>query len=224
MKFRKLSLNLVEDVKLRAIVEVFGEYVLPFIDKAFGKAPLSQGRCIISSMIVMDALLELGYSSAIELPVQVIAVNQKAIDGRKYINENQDLAKEDLDAYALKANEDGAHIVDCGNPMDKQQPGKWAGHLVTLVDGYLIDLTLGQTARPEKCIYTSAVAVPVYDNVDLEVKGSLISRVGQKGRLEVVWLSQPESLKYQQSPNYNPTRRHKIVKKLMVKMRERKII
>ena len=47
------------------------------------------------------------------------------------------------------SNGEELHSLGVGTPMDHQVlPGKWAGHLVTTVDGFLIDTTLAPWKRP----------------------------------------------------------------------------
>ena len=104
--------------------------VITGIHDEFAKQPwikhkdISKESCVLCALTVRDFLHRIGFKSASLASVTVI----------------------------IKARRNGEelHSLGVGTPMDHEVlPGKWAGHLVTTVDGYLIDTTLAPWKRPQ---------------------------------------------------------------------------
>ena len=103
--------------------------VLTTIHDEFAKQPwvkhkdISKESCALCSLTVRDFLQRIGFKDA---RVRSVTAIMKA-----------------------RRNGEEIHSLGVGTPMDREVlPGKWAGHLVTTVDGYLIDTTLGPWKRP----------------------------------------------------------------------------
>jgi len=84
----------------------------------------SKESCVLCALTVRDFLQRIGFASA---RVQSVTAIVKAF-----------------------RNGEELHSLGVGTPMDREVlPGKWAGHLVTTVDGFLIDTTLTPWKRPQ---------------------------------------------------------------------------
>jgi len=83
----------------------------------------SKESCVLCALTVRDFLQRIGFKDA---QVRSVTVIIKARKGGEEI-----------------------HSLGVGTPQDREViPGKWAGHLVTTVGGFLIDTTLAPWKRP----------------------------------------------------------------------------
>jgi len=97
----------------------------------------TKGQCILCSLTVRDFLQDIGFKGARVQPVAfVVRTDTKA--GKTL------------------------HSLGIGVPQDQRQlKGKWNGHLVVIVDDWLIDTTLYQAQRPQWPALPGMMAIPL---------------------------------------------------------------
>lgn len=115
---RKLPGKLAKAIAV--ITTIHDEYAIqPWI----AHADKSKELCVLCALTVRDFLQRIGFKNARVQSVTAI----------------------------IKAHKDGEeiHSLGVGTPLDREViHGKWAGHLITTVDGFLIDTTLAPWKRP----------------------------------------------------------------------------
>jgi hypothetical protein len=104
--------------------------VITTIHDEYAKQPwvkhkdISKESCVLCSLTIRDFLQRIGFKDARVRSVTLI--------------------------IKAKRGDEELHSLGIGTPHDRRvMPGKWAGHLVTTVDGFLIDATLAPSKRPQ---------------------------------------------------------------------------
>jgi hypothetical protein len=101
----------------------------------------SPDSCIVSTAVAIDVLAMFGFLAQ-PLPVQIALFNEPYA---KRILAGQSPLEKDLVRWGQ---EDGSYSVGLGYGHGDPTPGKWAGHLVALVENqYLVDLSIDQASR-----------------------------------------------------------------------------
>jgi hypothetical protein len=99
---------------------------------------ISKESCVLCALTVRDFLHRIGFKDA---RVRSVCAIIKA-----------------------KRGEEELHSLGIGTPHDRRVlPGKWAGHLVTTVDGFLIDTTLAPWKRPQWPDLSDMVVLEMFD-------------------------------------------------------------
>lgn len=212
--------NLIAPVRLRLAVDILAATLRPAINAIHGVDPLGLGRCIMVSLAARDLLRAVGYAQARAAPCSVVAENAAAqVWARRAADcsdiERARLAREYRDAH-------GAHTVWIGQSDDPAGQIGWPGHLVTLVDGYLVDLTLDQAARPHKHLPLVPMAVPLAAprEVIRAQSGDLLARMREEvcGAM-VSWYAAPENTGYLGTRAALSSRRRPVVESLVAVLR-----
>jgi hypothetical protein len=116
-------------------------------------APFGADCCILATKIALEVL---EYYKVPAKPLTVRAkINNEAMEQR-IVKEGR-LPKDTAEITAW-GKEDGSYNIGLGYGESKE---KWAGHLVVVAEGKLLDLTLGQVYRPEWKIRLEPILVPV---------------------------------------------------------------
>lgn len=149
--------NAIPAGRLHNIVELLAEHTLPLVESVYAPEKPGRGRCVLISHIVRDVLRRLGYPDAACLPCIVEAHNALSVE---YLQKSKDLPLNEQTSLAEEYKRLGGHILIIGDPTDSVGDGGWAGHLVTSVDGHLIDLSIAQFSRPQKQLDIGPVAIP----------------------------------------------------------------
>lgn len=209
--------NGVVDPALRRDIDLLGRHMLRYLAKAFGVESTSRGRCILGAMIVRDVLLARGFEAS-ELSVSLHVANRRGLGVLKHLSANPELSAEEKEQFSLSEKGKGAYIVQCGLPsIPPLTSDSWSGHLVTIVEGQLIDLTAAQTARPERGIRIGPLACPLR-SVEPINDGDVIAALEGLDGTVVEWAAHPENVGYQCAKDYDLDRRRKIVDKLLKKL------
>lgn len=156
----------------------------------------SKDSCVLCALTVRDFL------RAINLPAHVTPV-----------------------ALVMWANEHGAqlHSLGVGAPHDRQViPGRWAGHLVTTVQGWLIDCVLYQSHRPQWEQLPGMMALkvlkrdqrftlPIYP--DHPVIAGMSARDPERATYEfaMTWLDRPENRSWREGPDARDSERRGVI-------------
>jgi len=118
--------------------------VITTIHDEYAKLPwlrhpdVSKESCVMCALTVRDFLQRIGFKDARVRSVTMI--------------------------IKAKRGEEELHSLGIGTPMDRKvAPGKWAGHLVTTVDDFLIDTTLAPSKRPQWPDLTDIVAMQMFE-------------------------------------------------------------
>lgn len=124
----------------------------------------------------------------------------------------------DGDAYAERGMVPGGRggaLEPGGSLSEPYRRSGWAGHLVTVGDGWLLDLTAGQFARPDRGIVVEdAIAGPLEEasagvEVDLDEGGILVYR----------W--RPEAARWRRTPAWRQDVRRELVELMVERIRVR---
>jgi len=135
----------------------------------------SKGACVLSSLAVRDFLFKIGFRSAEVVPV----------------------------VFVIRAFKDGdlLHSLGIGDPSgkDKDLPGRWSGHMITRLphEGFLLDTTLYQAARPQWPELPGMVLAPLAYVVEpvfgLDVIAGFHKKTDDARHLDGLWLEQPKN-------------------------------
>ncbi len=167
-------------------------------------------NCVLASLILRDVLVECGYEAEVT-PCFVRVSNALA---RECIEKCHGLPQDEADKIALEYSEKGGYYIEIGPPHDHRVlPGRWAGHLVVTVAGYMIDLTLGQATRKKRGLTLGPVALPLIDS-----EYALTHMQSGNGEWLASWVKNPRNLGYLGGPDTMPQRRIKIVRKMLRKI------
>lgn len=157
----------------------------------------TKDSCILTALVVRDVLLEIGFHDAQVLPVTFIV---RATDARGM----------------------PLHSLAVGESFNKDAPGRWVGHLVTVMrhTGWLIDPTLEQARRPQWPMLTAQAAVPLRTPVRLRKQTRPIAGFaledGATGRkVEATWLAMSGRGDWQNAPDSIASRRGPVVRALV---------
>ena len=108
-----------------------------------------RARCVNSTWVCLEIMRRYGLVSARALSVEFAVMNRRCVEeiealGRMPTNE---------EALEWLANR-GVHMVqiDTGNVLATTDPNAWPGHVVAIVQGWLVDSAISQVSRPEKQI------------------------------------------------------------------------
>jgi len=137
---------------------------------------------------------------------------------RKYVDENRSLPEKELIDYAESQKDKGAHYIDCGNPQVPPERGTWNGHLVLIVDGILVDFTVGQVTRAEKGIIAYSTALPILNHDCVNKEGEMIASLAAQNGSQLAWFARPGNMGYQCSPQFNSANRAKTANKIYNKV------
>lgn len=110
--------------------------------------------CILSTAIAIDVLKALGIACR---PLSVEAIIGNRPFGERVLSEG----------FSFKANDpwwqsSGAYSIGFGFSQEAL-PGKTIGHLVSLSENHILDLTLDQADRPTKGIHTNPSLISIGD-------------------------------------------------------------
>lgn len=153
----------------------------------------SRDSCVLSSLAVRDFLFKIGFRSAEVVPV----------------------------VFVIRADQDGKelHSLGIGDPYDKgvDAAGRWSGHMVARLpdEGFLIDTTLFQAARPQWPALPGMVLLPLAPSGQPVFGLSRISgfeMTADDGRAVVgMWLEQPRNKRWRGAPDTGKRRREPVV-------------
>jgi len=199
-----------EPPSFRTLTSVLGsliDLVVPTIESMCQPEAHGRGRCVLASMVSMDVLHALGFPDAYVLPCTVQVVNAGA---QEYLRQCQGLPLEKQQRLVeiYKTTHD-AHIVVIGADDSPDRDNGWSGHLVVVVGGYLLDLTLDQASRPHKGIHLEPMVVPlcVPDARTAENGIRVAGAQETKTRTLVEWYTTPLNQRYLQAPDAAPEKR-----------------
>lgn len=137
------------DTKQRNIIEKLMVVGRPEILKDF-----RPDSCIVSTAISIDVLTHFGILAE-PLPIKMSMFNAPYV---KRIDSGSEFPNREM--LIRWGKEDGSYSVGIG--YGENQPNKWAGHLVVLVENsWLIDLSIDQANRPAYNMVFSPIAVEV---------------------------------------------------------------
>lgn len=169
------------------------------------RATLRADCCIAASTIFAAVLKNFGFRSEL-VSVRFSVFNPKFA---KWLEANS--WRDPNEAEVKQLQKEGARVVVAGDG-GKPKPGKWPGHLVTVVhpkhgigSGYLIDLSAPQVNRPDRQIN---VAQPVRiempgDQLRAFVNGKLAAR-GKRADASVLdYFAKKGDATYQVSPDWS---------------------
>ncbi len=206
-------LDLTADPALSRIAQGIHAHLWRLVDKAFGAAPHTHGRCILYAMVVRDVLDALGLGEVHEQACMVEAFNEQA--AALLLSDYEGLTAE----AAQAAQAAGAKILTIGHPDDTPRPGCWVGHLVTLGAGHVWDFGLHQAARPDHRLALGAAITPLlHGRTTPAGRRCLGLAVDGPRRTIVMWSAHEGNTGYLGAPDYQRQRRVKLVKRLLRKL------
>jgi len=181
--------------------------VVPTIEHVCHPDEHGRGRCVLASLVAMDVLQACGFDDAAVLPCTVVAANAGALEYER-LAPSLALDKQQLLAERLMA-EKNAHSVMIGAMEDPDPAGGWSGHLVVVVKGRLLDLTLEQASRPAKGILLQAMWVALHvPEPTIVADGTLVAGAQHDQSLTSVrWYATPSNTRYQTAPDAATDRR-----------------
>jgi hypothetical protein len=190
-------------VKSQDIIELLVKHARPEILKEF-----REDSCIATTAIVLDILTHYGILAE-PLAVRTLIFNKPFADR---IENGANWPKGD--EIHRWCEEDGSYSVGIG--VGTQQPGKWAGHLVVLVEKqFLLDLSIDQAARPKYNMVLEPICVEI-DESFLTGKPRVIRHNQCVIRIELL---RENSKGYITSPDWTfANRRRKIVTNILKKI------
>ena len=175
---------------------------------AFNRVPRivkdkSRRSCVLSSLAVRDFLWKIGFRDAKVEPVFLI-VRAYAEDGSEIHSVGAG------DFAAIPAQAPHHHVVD--TRMD------WSGHMVVVVAGWLIDVTLYQASRPQWPELPGMAAAPLV----MEDRGGMVLVSGSKAKRDdgsevfLSWWQQPHNTRWRDGGDAKERwRREPVVKALV---------
>lgn len=182
------------DMRLVQALAVISEYLHPSLESLKLAQPgRSYESCILCSLVIRDFLFRGGFRNVEFRPVVCV---MQAVD------------------------KEGApiHSLGIGNPKgpDPAITGRWDGHAVVIVDGWLIDTTLYQAKRPAWSHLPGMMAVPVNDKPRDLFNLPMLAGITADGpdgiEIDVAWLDQPTNKKWRTAPDANrPHARRRVV-------------
>jgi len=197
-----MLVNAISEKRLSHIVEIIAREYPRVAMKAFGHD--GHKFCVLASLVACDVLRAAGYPDARVESCGLIASNRayRQMAKTTYETEAERLVLE------IEADRVGAWSVQIPPATSGLT---WAGHLVVMVNQYLLDLTLAQASRPNKglCL-AGAVAVPKN-----ETCSNWATMERSDGEIIVVWPKGQETDGYLQVPDANPQRRSKLVSRII---------
>lgn len=188
-----MSCNAIPSGRLHDIVELLAEHTLPLVENFYTPEKPGRGSCVLIAHIVRDVLHRFGYSDAACLPCVVEVYNALASE---YLKKSKDLPLYEQTKLANEYKQRGGHILIIGDPTDSDSDGGWSGHLVTVVDGHLIDLSIAQFPRPEKQLEIGPVAMP-FIHPGPWPEFTLVSTLTRADGAAVTWYATPNNHRYQ---------------------------
>ena len=129
-------------------------------------------------------------------------------------------------SVALAVEKAGVRQVVIGSPADRDAgPGSWAGHLVVLAEGFLIDPSVGQARRPEWKDLTDILTAPCFDppragSLDEQPMTLLSALIGRQEGVRMLWYDSPENQRWEKGGDARPDRRYRLVEKLTAALRQ----
>lgn len=179
--------------RLRDIVELLAAQMLPLVESVYAPDKLGRGTCVLVSHIVQDVLRRFGFDAGL-LSCVVLAHNPIAAQCHR---ESEGLTHEEAEKLANEYQKRGGrHILAIGDPSDPVGEGGWAGHLVNVIDGFLLDFTLGQFSRPQKQLDIGPVAVPLMHSAPWPELTRVTALSRHDGAM-VTWYANTGNLRYQ---------------------------
>lgn len=154
--------------------------------------------CIGSCRVGMDTLRRLGIPST-PLAVKVAVFNAKAAE---FMAQNK--------ADWVREQRDGAYALGIGYPNEAVELDRWNGHLILLVGEYMVDLSIDQTARPEKGIQIR----PFYAKLAEYLSGGLQVLVLNPQGGTILYEPNPGNAEWKGTPDWDGPRWESISKAL----------
>jgi hypothetical protein len=114
----------------------------------------------------------------------------------EYLWDAKGLSEDECAKLEEQCKQRGGHILAIGDPVDPDQQGSWSGHLVTLVDGFLLDLSLVKFSRPQKQLELGPVAVQLMHSAPWLDLARITGLVRADGAA-IIWYANPGNLRYQ---------------------------
>lgn len=201
-----LAYNGIPDGRLRAIVEFLAAQMLPLVESVYAPEKSGRGRCVLVSHIAQDALQRFGFDASC-LACVVEAHNHLAA---QYRRESEGMMHEEAEKLANEYRKRGGHILVIGDPNDPDGDGGWSGHLVNVIDGFLLDFTLGQFSRPQKQLDLGPVAVPLMHPAPWP-ELTRVTALSRQDGATVTWYANPSNLRYQSGRAAKPETRARVV-------------
>jgi hypothetical protein len=115
---------------------------------------------------------------------------------------------------ALMRGDDGAWLVNVGDPTTPIKPGRWAGHVAVLSGTRLIDASIDQANRPEHGIVLEPVAFDVPPHF-LSPGG--IAHWTTPNGIHLQYIHHPDNRSYRSTPNWRDA--HELVRLARAGMR-----
>ena len=164
---------------------------------------LNRGGCILATRASIEIMQYFGLRPK-ALAVTVFACNDQFKD--RVMKEGRWPDPAELVQWEK---EDGSWTVGIGYDGQKTQPGRWAGHLVTVCDGWMLDLTIGQASRPQRNMtLPQSWILEVWDDV---TSGQQRLMGEHKGGASVVYDARPNDTSYTVAPDWKDRERHQLI-------------
>lgn len=193
--------------RLRNVVELLAAQMLPLVETVYAPEKAGRGRCVLVSHIAQDVLRRFGFDSEL-LSCVVEAHNSLAA---QYRRESDGLTREEAEKLANEYQKRGGHVLVIGDPNDSDSDGGgWSGHLVNVIDGFLLDFTLGQFSRPQKQLDLGPVVVPLMHPAPWP-ELTLVTVLSRQDGAMVTWYANPGNLRYQAGRAAQPDTRRGVV-------------
>lgn len=211
-----MSCNAIPAGRLHDIVYLLAEHTLPLVENFYTPEKPGRGSCVLIAHIVRDVLHRFGYLDAACLPCVVEAYNALASE---YLEKSKALPPHEQTKLAHEYKQRGGHILIVGDPNDSDGDGGWPGHLVCVVAGHLLDLTMGQFSRPQKQLELGPVAVPLMQPGPWP-ELSRVTALGRPDGATVTWYATPSNQRYQTGRAAQPETRALVVDLLERRIRK----
>lgn len=194
--------------KLIKALAVVSAYLHPAFERQPWIVPGKAKRsCVLCSLAVRDFLWKVGFKEASVAPVYVI-VRAIAEDG----TEIHSAGAGDHAAIPAQAAVHG-HVVDTRYD--------WSGHLVVLVNGWLVDTTLYQAQRPQWPELPGMIAAPLLmdDRSGMTLVSGSYAKRDDGSELLLSWWAQPHNTRWRSAGDAKKERRAAVVKELVHRFR-----
>lgn len=143
----------------------------------------SKESCVLMALLTRDFLKQVGFADAKAVPVFYV--------------------------MTLWRGTEIVHRLGMGKPDEADRPGRWSGHMVTLVPsaGYLIDPVLYQAARPHWSDLPGMAAAPLGLHVQPKIMDftpltNLFFEETDETTLHMGWLDTPANQRWKEAPDF----------------------
>lgn len=176
---------------------------------AFNRVPriipdISRRSCVLSSLAVRDFLRKIGFKGVAVAPVFLVI---RAFDGDREIHS---LGCGDFAAVPSQAVHH--HVVDTTKD--------WSGHMVVLVDGWVVDTTLYQASREQWPELPGMLAAPLVmdERGDMVLVSGTSTKRDDGSEVFVSWWHQPHNRRWKDGDDAKAKeRRAPVVRAMLAK-------